>query len=167
MRGVAICLLTLLMTGGGPSWAFSNSTATSYKTLFLSGVIIYGKDKSALFEVREDNRTAKKQVKEGGKIEGYILDKVEKDRVLLKYRGKVKTLLLRRGTVEAAPAGRVGKEVAGKKERVKKRNETSEAEVRRYGPGEIDLSEHKEEVRRGIMELIKSIPNPAGNTGDQ
>ncbi len=170
------CLLILLMLTT-TAWSANNTTskkqpkderpqATSFSpsktTLFLSGVIIYGKERKALFEIRKGNSTAKKEVSEGGKIGGYTLDKVEKERVVLTYGGESRTLLLKRGTVEVKE-----KQVTADDNRTEgktmKREKAKRGKIERYRPGEIDLSEHKNEVRRGIMGIIQAFPNPAAN----
>ena len=152
-------LAFLLLTA--PAWSANNTTkageavtSPTKATLFLSGVIIYGKERRALFEVRQGNSTTKKQVTEGEKIGGYTLDKVEKERVVLRHGDKSRILLLKRGTVEVAK-----EEVAqpAKKE-VKYETKREKVEVvKRYKPGEIDLSQHKEDVGKGILKIMEIL----------
>ena len=167
-------MIAACMAGGSLGWAASNATTisgtntnstqadrtcTENTTLFLSGVAIYGNERSALFEVATGNHTMKRQVKEGGKICGYTLDRIENDRVSLKHGGEeVKVLLLRRGRIQALPANKKverGKKVAERKVGKQKGNATPGVE--RYAPGEIDLTEHKEGVERGILKVLEMI----------
>jgi type II secretory pathway component PulC len=167
------CLLVLLLLTA-PAWS-ANSTSRSLgidknlassanpkATLFLAGVIIYGKEKKALFEIRNGNSTMKRQVQEGEKIGGYTLDKVEKEKVVLKHGGRIKTLLLKRGTVETIEE-EVKPENNMMRSGIGRGNKTGTSKIERYKPGEIDLSQHKEEVKRGILSIIQAFPNPAGN----
>ncbi len=168
---VAVWILGLI--GGGLSNAASNSTPTdnmgsltescpANSTLFLSGVIIYGNERSALIEVGRENSTLKTQLKEGDKICGYTLDRIERDKVVLGYEGGEEILLLKRGSIKVAakPGNKKRKEATSKPKEDSKKGPTV---VKKYAPGEIDLREHQEEVKRGIMEIIRSFPNPAGN----
>ena len=170
LKGVTGCLLVFLLLTA-PAWSANHTTTSGTEmfsasprqktTLFLAGVIIYGKERKALFEIRNGNSTTKKQVQEGEKIGGYTLDKVEKERVVLRHGSEIKTLLLKRGTIEA-----IEEESDKTREIVsnmKPGNETGTTGIERYKPGEIDLSQHKEEVRRGIMGIIQAFPNPAAN----
>ena len=173
---IAVCVLLLLVVLGGKGWTASNSSEASESprvsssaddvsqgkaTLFLSGVVIYGENRSALFEIERGNQTAERQVKEGEKIGGYTLDKVEKDRVFLEYKGRKEVLLLKRGRLEIATAKRAEKieDTVGEKKKLEEKGSNSTV-AKRYAPGEINLDEHRDEVKQGILEMIKTIPNP-------
>ena len=167
-----VCMFMAWLVGGGISWASSNSTRTpgpstaiqkNMNTLFLSGVVIYGKERSALFEVESGNQTTNKmQVQEGEKIGGYTVDKVEKDRVVLSHNGKKETLLLKRGKVKIETISKEkqehGKKIAGGENEIEE-NQDNVATVKRYAPGEINLEEHKEETQKGILKLLEHLHN--------